>query len=157
MVFLPMNPARDCDLTIDMIGRAKLLDPRLEVSIWKYTPYPGTDLYDRAREKGFVPPTSLEGWANHTLRDFQAPWAVSRCERKLRVFRDCYFRMLNREAYRRFLSPAARAIAYPVNKLLFSLARLRAKTRWYGFPVESKIMLGLRELQRKRSRIVKNL
>ncbi len=41
MVCLPLNPGRDFDATRDMIRRAKLMDHRLEATIFFYTPYPG--------------------------------------------------------------------------------------------------------------------
>jgi anaerobic magnesium-protoporphyrin IX monomethyl ester cyclase len=143
MVCLPMNPTRDFRLTIDMIGRAKLIDPRLEVAVWFYTPYPGTQLFETAKQKGFVAPHSLEGWANHTLRAFKAPWAPKGIERRLKVFTAYYFSLLDSRAYRRIGNPALRMAALPINKVLFSFVWLRFKTKWFGFPsaLETAIIL----------------
>jgi len=56
MICLPMNPARDVELTFEMVKKAKLINPSLVVGISFYTPYPGTDLFDLACENGFTPP-----------------------------------------------------------------------------------------------------
>ncbi|MDO8525142.1 MAG: radical SAM protein [Candidatus Omnitrophota bacterium] len=40
-----------------------------------YVPYPGTPLYDRCVEMGFVPPDSLEGWENYIwYKNSTLPW-----------------------------------------------------------------------------------
>ncbi len=146
MVCLPMDPARDFDLTVDMIGRAKLIDPRLQARVWSYTPYPGTALYDRARQKGFVPPQTLEGWANHTLLEFKAPWAPQGHERRLKAFTECYFPMLDLQAHSQSLSPPIRALTSPISELLFSIARWRVENSRYGFPLEPSIYFGFQGL-----------
>ena len=38
-----------------------------EVHVFKYTPYPGSALYDIAKEYGFIPPRSIEGWSSMGL------------------------------------------------------------------------------------------
>jgi len=73
MVCLPTESGRDFNLTLDMLRRAKLQARSVRASIFFYTPYPGTRLYERARNKGFIPPQQLSGWAHHTLRRFKAP------------------------------------------------------------------------------------
>jgi radical SAM superfamily enzyme YgiQ (UPF0313 family) len=149
MVCLPMNPSRDFDLTLEMIRRAKLLQPNLGVNVFFYTPYPGTGLYDRAREKGFVPPQRLGDWANHTLGTSNYPWMPKRCPQRLRVFRDGYIRMLDPLAYKRLASPAFRLMAYPINKVLFAITWLRFKMAFFRLPVDAILFLKLLRLYRK--------
>lgn len=148
MVCLPMDPARDFDLTLDMVGHAKLEDRDLQASIWFYTPYPGTELFEAAKQRGFVPPTRLEDWSRHTLTDFRAPWAPAGCRDRLENFREFYFRMLDGEDYRNRRSLFGRAIAFPFNKLFHAMARLRLQALWFDFPVEARLFLGLRQCYR---------
>jgi radical SAM superfamily enzyme YgiQ (UPF0313 family) len=146
MVCLPMNPARDLDLTIDMLARAKLMDPRLQASIWNYTPYPGTELYERAKQKGFIPPQRLEDWAVHSLTSFRAPWAPRGYAKRLELFQECYFRMLDPQAHGKFRHPAVRVLAFPINMVLFAITWLRFKTKYYGFPIEAVVFRRLFQL-----------
>jgi len=39
-----------------------------------FVPYPGTPLFEVARNHGWLPPSSLEGWSSHDLISFKAPW-----------------------------------------------------------------------------------
>jgi radical SAM superfamily enzyme YgiQ (UPF0313 family) len=68
MVCLPTDSGRDLDMTVNLLCRVKLMEHSVRASIFYYTPYPGTRLYQRAKEKGFVP---LSGWT---------PGAITLCE-----------------------------------------------------------------------------
>ncbi len=48
-----------------------------EVKAHIYTPFPGTPLYDRAIQYGFVPPKTLEDWSNYDYYAVQTPWLKS--------------------------------------------------------------------------------
>jgi hypothetical protein len=39
-----------------------------------FVPYPGTPLFEVARNHGWLPPSSLEGWSSHDYISFKAPW-----------------------------------------------------------------------------------
>jgi hypothetical protein len=148
-VCLPMNPARDFDLTIDMIGRAKAIDPNLQVSVWFYTPYPGTELYELARQRGFVPPQRLEDWGKHTLRGFRAPWAPKGCGRRLEHFTEFYFRMMADLGGSDIRHPAVRVMRSLGKKVLFDVAWLRFRIKFYRLPLEAMLFLRLQELRRR--------
>lgn len=45
-----------------------------EVKAHIYTPFPGTPLYNRAIQYGFVPPRTLEDWSNYDYYAVQTPW-----------------------------------------------------------------------------------
>jgi anaerobic magnesium-protoporphyrin IX monomethyl ester cyclase len=146
MVCLPTDSGRDFDLTIDMLRRAKLAHRSLRASIFLFTPYPGTRLYERAKRKGFVPPQRLEAWANHTLRRFKAPWAPRGIEWRLEYFANFYLPLVDPQFYRLVRSGKIRPIVFLVNKLFFPIAWLRFKTGYFGWPAEAFIFLGLLRL-----------
>jgi hypothetical protein len=73
MVRLPTESGRDLDFTLDLLRRAKLTERSVRANIFLCTSYPGTRIYERALEKGFVPPRQLPGWAYHASRRFKAP------------------------------------------------------------------------------------
>lgn len=143
MVCLPTESGRDFKLTLDMLRRAKLMERSLRASIFFYTPYPGTRLYERAREKGFNPPQQLSGWAHHTLRRFKAPWSPKGIDWQLELFANFYLPLVDPNFYRLVRSSKIRPIVFLVNKLFFPIAWLRFKANYFRFPVEAVVFLRL--------------
>ncbi len=141
MVCLPTDSGRDLKMTIDMLSRAKLAHRSLRASIFLFTPYPGTRLYERAKEKGFRPPSALAGWAKHTLRRFKAPWAPSGIEWQLERFANFYLPLADPKFYRLVRSGKIRPIVFLVNKLFFPIAWIRLKTGYFAAPVEASLFL----------------
>ncbi|MFZ0477817.1 MAG: radical SAM protein [Terriglobales bacterium] len=146
MVCLPTDSGRDLKMTIDMISRAKLAHRTLRASIFLFTPYPGTRLYDRAKEKGFLPPSGLGGWAKHTLRRFKAPWAPSGIEWQLERFANFYLPLSDPKFYRLVRSKKIRPIVFVVNKLFYPVAWFRLKTGYFAVPIEASLFLRLLQL-----------
>jgi anaerobic magnesium-protoporphyrin IX monomethyl ester cyclase len=130
MVCLPTESGRDFDLTLDILRRAKLMERSVRASIFFYTPYPGTRLYERAREKGFIPPQQLSGWAHHTLRRFKAPWAPKGIDWQLELFANFYLPLVDPNFYRLVRSSKIRPIVFLVNKFFFPIAWLRFKANY---------------------------
>ncbi len=143
MVCFPTNPERDIELTIDMIGRAKLKHPSLDMEINFYTPNPGTELYEKALQKGFDPPHCLEDWSKHTWENFSPPWAPKGSRKRVEMFKNCYFHMMNPYLYRIIDNPVLRAMAYLFNKCVFPLAWSRFKLKFYRLPVEAIVFTAL--------------
>lgn len=141
MVCLPTDSGRDFQMTLDLIRRAKLLEPSLRASVFFYTPYPGTVLYDRAVNKGFAPPQRLADWTRHTLRSFRAPWAAKGLDWKLEYFVNFYLPLVDPQFYRLVRSPKIRPIVFAVNKLFSPVARLRFKKNFFRFPIEAAAFL----------------
>ena len=143
MVCLPTESGRDFNLTLDMLRRAKLQARSVRASIFLYTPYPGTRLYERARNKGFIPPQQLSGWAHHTLRRFKAPWAPKGIDWQLELFANFYLPLMDPYFYRLVRSSKIRPVVFLVNKFFFPIAWLRFKANCFRFPVEAAIFLRL--------------
>ncbi len=64
MAGFPTETEEDIQETTGLIKRLREENP--QAIVWKinrYTPYPGTKLFDVAVESGFRPPTTLEGWS----------------------------------------------------------------------------------------------
>jgi radical SAM superfamily enzyme YgiQ (UPF0313 family) len=115
----------------DMLQTFKLMDDleKMGVTVASgpalFFPYPGTPLYDRAVEKGFVPPGRLEDWA--------AQWgpkqpAIPYVDKRTRYVG--YYRTL---ALRRDLG----GLKFPLfARILKSMARKRWEKRAFRFPVD---------------------
>jgi anaerobic magnesium-protoporphyrin IX monomethyl ester cyclase len=64
MAGFPGETRVDFEETVRLMDRLKQENP--EALIWKinrYTPYPGTKLFDVAVQGGFRPPATFEGWS----------------------------------------------------------------------------------------------
>jgi len=60
---LPTETREDIKMTVDLILELLSIHPQAYNSpIYVYTPYPGTRMFDMAREMGFQPPASLKEW-----------------------------------------------------------------------------------------------
>lgn len=141
MVGFPVDNGRDFRLTLDMIRRAKLVDRTLRARVFFYTPYPGTDLYELALQQGFSPPEKLEGWPDHTLRKFKAPWVAPRCRSNLEVFINFYFPLCNPEFYRTVPVRALKPVVWIINKIFYPIALFRFKHNFFTWPIEALLFL----------------
>jgi anaerobic magnesium-protoporphyrin IX monomethyl ester cyclase len=80
MAGFPTETREDVEMTIALIHRLKEENP--QAMIWKmnrYTPYPGTALFDLAVQNGFKPPEKFEDWSHIHFysEDYGAPYDVN--------------------------------------------------------------------------------
>jgi len=57
---------------VDKYKRVKIFGPKL------FTPYPGTEFYEKAIELGFKPPAELKNWADFTRNRCHLPWVKNK-------------------------------------------------------------------------------
>ena len=50
------------------------MSEKVRCSVCVYMPYPGTPLWGKALEMGYVPPTNQEGWCDMDLNRGNTPW-----------------------------------------------------------------------------------
>jgi radical SAM superfamily enzyme YgiQ (UPF0313 family) len=77
MAGFPTETKEDREKTIRLINLLKLENPAAVIwKINKYTPYPGTELFDLAVQKGFKPPERFEGWSriHFYSEDYDVPY-----------------------------------------------------------------------------------
>jgi radical SAM superfamily enzyme YgiQ (UPF0313 family) len=80
MAGFPTETKEDFEKTIKIISRLKQENPNAVIwKINKYTPYPGTDLFDLAVQNGFKAPETLEGWGNvyFYAKEYATPYNAS--------------------------------------------------------------------------------
>jgi len=125
IVCFPMNPERDFDLTINMIGKAQFINPKLRSSINFYTPYPGTDLYDIACKNGFKHLETTEEWSNHLITQANIPWQKIEYQSKVSDIMAFYLPMANPE-FANIVPPKFKLLA----KILLALFHKKACKRF---------------------------
>ena len=77
VIGFPYETKQDLCMTIDLISRI-FNEYGVHSTISIFSPYPGTPLFETAKEYGFTPPTSLEDWGNWNFSNVaNAPWLDS--------------------------------------------------------------------------------
>lgn len=76
--------------TLDFSRMLREISSLHEIKAHIYAPYPGTPLYEDAIKHGFVPPKTLEDWANYDYYEAQTPWLREGLTEKIRDFNKEY-------------------------------------------------------------------
>ena len=63
MIGIPGETKTDVQKTITLIKKVKEINPNCEFSVKILFPYPTTEIFDRAKQAGFKPPSNLLNWA----------------------------------------------------------------------------------------------
>ncbi|MDD3875642.1 MAG: radical SAM protein [Bacteroidales bacterium] len=136
----PENPHEDVEETLEMIRKAKLINPSLLAIFLYYTPYPGTKMYEYALIKGFKPPVGLEAWKNHTLGNKSSIWFDKKLHKRIEYFDKFYLIFANPNLYK-LVAKNLRPYVYILNKIYYPLVYMRFRYNFFKFPVEAASFL----------------
>jgi radical SAM superfamily enzyme YgiQ (UPF0313 family) len=115
---LPLESNVDMNKLFDFVDYIIKDNPKAEITIQPYTPFPGTILFRKAIERGFKAPEKLDDYWEFTTGDVIDPWVKNK-EELLNIFLASFLRF--RARY--FLS---RIVFFP----LIKLAEIRWKKRF---------------------------
>lgn len=129
----PVEEPEDLRLTLELVERVRRIKPDIIQQIKIYTPYPGSELYSLALEKGFRPPEKLLDWTNYTRQScvldyIDDPWLL-KCISYVSYF------YLDRGGLRK-----VRGVFQPALFVMRLVSDLRWKTRFFRLPVEFRFM-----------------
>lgn len=82
MVRIPGETKEQLLDTLDLIDKLVEINPSARISIFTYTPYPGTELFDEAVEEGFEPPEDMIGWSKIGMNADPLYWIAGLTFRK---------------------------------------------------------------------------
>jgi len=68
--------------TFDLIDKIHRIDKNARTSIYNYTPYPQTEMFDMAVKLGFKPPTTMVGWSKMGMASNPIYWIAGLTFRK---------------------------------------------------------------------------
>jgi len=78
MVGIPGETEEDRNLTLDFIHRL-VNEHKIDIDGPKFlNPYPGTELYDICKERGWKPPNGVLEWANYSRMTYNLPFLTKR-------------------------------------------------------------------------------
>ena len=91
MCGFPESPIDDLKETVLFINEMKGINRETKIKLFFFTPYPGSQLYQKAIESGFQPPQSIEDWSHYTLNIRNMPYLDPEYERLALWFTHQYF------------------------------------------------------------------
>lgn len=86
MVGYPDETEDEQNATFELVEKLWTLNLPIETKVHIYLPYPGTPLYERAIELGFVPPNKLEDWSSFNYYKAMTPWTDIALEQRVANF-----------------------------------------------------------------------
>lgn len=118
--------------TIAFIKKVKKYYSDINIKLFFYTPYPGTELYEYAINNGFKPPEKLEDWAEYTMHKVNVPWLKKNYEQKLKLFL-FYFNFTLNPSSKKGLKEKIKTL---MAKFINFSSLLRIKYNFFRFPFE---------------------
>src|ERR1051326_5569893 len=81
MVGFPSETVDEMKQTLRLAQQMVDENPNAMIAgVYILVPYPGTEIYDRALKAGFVPPSTLEEWAQFNRQQLLTPWVAGNPE-----------------------------------------------------------------------------
>jgi anaerobic magnesium-protoporphyrin IX monomethyl ester cyclase len=125
IVCFPNESDTSIQASLDVAHRLRAMSPTFSTPIYYFKPYPGTRLTDEAEQYGYVPPKTLEEWANWDWYDSDGPWVTPERARLI-------------ERYKYYQEVAFSTSGF-WSKPLQKVARWRVEKNRFALPVEKVI------------------
>ncbi|MFH1544808.1 MAG: radical SAM protein, partial [archaeon] len=143
MIGIPFNIKKNPDEAtkkqlnglLDLIERLSEIDNRHYISIFIYTPFPGSPLYDVCLQNGVSEPQSLEEWSKINLNETNLPWVSQKYVDIVDQLQGFVF------LYTTFLYDNFKDSKFkPIHLLFRKSAEFRLRHRFFAFPIEYKVL-----------------
>jgi radical SAM superfamily enzyme YgiQ (UPF0313 family) len=125
IVGFPDEPVECRAETLALVKRIRAMHPRFETPIFYYRPYPGSDMAEFARARGYEFPKGLDAWADFDYVGGRSPWLSDAERRHIERFK----------FYARHAWDAGRW-RWPLR----AVSRWRCTRDFYAFPVEKHVV-----------------
>lgn len=134
IVGFPGESEASVDETLRVARELRAMNPDFEIAVFYFKPYPGNPIAVRLRAEGYRLPGTLEEWAEFDYIGEANPWLSDRQQAEIEHFK----------FYQRFAYEGRRSVwRWPLRKL----SRWRVERRDYRFPLERRLIEGLRPRQ----------
>lgn len=138
--FMAGFPTETEEEFLDTLKFRKIIEkenPNAVTPIFFYTPFPGTELYDLALKAGFVPPETLEGWADFNYNTWYKLYPSWLTKEKINLIENAGF--LSYFANKKFSYKYSDKLMNTLFKLYYPIAKFRYDNNFYKFMIEKKI------------------
>ncbi len=129
--------------TLNVIDKIYSVDMHHVIYLFLYTPYPGTPLYELSIRNGFKPPRNLEEWSRFELNFRNTPWVPEKYAKFVAYLQNYIFYSMSGLNYDKIINRyggSKKIIFGSFAKILQAVAMLRWKTRFFGLPLDYKIV-----------------
>lgn len=130
IVGFPDEPDESVRETLELVKRLRAMSPDFDTPIFYYRPYPGTEIAEAARARGYDFPRRLEDWADFDYVGRRGPWVSEEKWRRIERFR----------FYARHAWGGRGGWRWPLR----AAARWRLARDFYALPVEKGLVEWLR-------------
>jgi radical SAM superfamily enzyme YgiQ (UPF0313 family) len=137
MVCFPINPERDFRKTLDLILKAKLIDPNIDVNVNFYKPIPKTTMFSICIEHGFSYPQTINGLVDFFSDKFIAPWYKNDFHYELNTFLNLILPFTNPLHFLNFPFKK-RPVAFIWNIIIFFIINVRYLLPWIKLPLKHR-------------------
>jgi anaerobic magnesium-protoporphyrin IX monomethyl ester cyclase len=136
MIGYPTETMADLQKTVRLFTKLVDENPRANKSINVYTPYPGTELFQKALQEGLKAPERLEDWVDFNYRHLGGggPWLSPEMRRAVKMLDFCAF-FVGEQAYLRPFKQT-HPLATLAARMYAPVARQRTLRLFSRFPVE---------------------
>lgn len=129
--------------TLDVIDRIYSVDMHHVIYLFLYTPYPGTPLYELSIRNGFIPPRNLEEWSRFELNFKNTPWVPEKYAKFVTYLQNYIFSSMSGLNYEKIINRyggSKKIVFGSFAKMLQAIVLLRWKTKFFGMPLDYKIL-----------------
>jgi radical SAM superfamily enzyme YgiQ (UPF0313 family) len=133
IVCFPNESDENIRQSLDVARRLRAMSPTFTTPIYYFKPYPGTPLTDEAERAGYVPPKTLEQWADWDWYDSDGPWVTP--ERARLIERYKYYQDVGYAPTGFWNRPLQKVARWRVEKNRFALPLEKVVGEWMHPPV----------------------
>jgi len=140
MIGVPGETKEDMMKTINIIDKLKHIWPKSGISGPQvFRPYPGGELYEKALEFGWEEPQTLRGWVEKSMKDsiFASAWDLPWIEDPDFIETVSYSPLWTKgfKVVLKGKTPRLKVLT----AMFLLISRFRWKSKFFGFPVDTKI------------------
>jgi radical SAM superfamily enzyme YgiQ (UPF0313 family) len=138
MICFPLNPDKDFFLTLNMIGKAILIDRNVEANIKFFKPVPRTELFKLCVEHGFIQPNTIDELIKSFSTYIAAPWYKRNYHKDLDYLVSFYTLFAKLNFFKTF-PLIYRPLILILTAFFYPVIYLRFKLNLMKFPIEAII------------------
>jgi radical SAM superfamily enzyme YgiQ (UPF0313 family) len=125
IVGFPDEPAECLEETLALVKCIRAMHPAFDTPIFYYRPYPGSEIANYARQRGYQFPRGLNGWADFDFVGDRGPWLTTDQWRHIERFKFYVRHAWDTGRWR-----------WPLR----AVSRWRCARDFYGFPLEKRLV-----------------
>jgi radical SAM superfamily enzyme YgiQ (UPF0313 family) len=147
IIGFPQESKEDVMATINAVRKVSEIMPAAVQRLKLFTPYPGSRLYQKAIEKGYRPPETLEDWGRYTREHIDFPYITN----------PSWYKCISYVTFFTFYDDSdfigsmgnIKPIFRPVIAIFRFFSKLRWRTGFFNFPIEFMLLDLSRKLYMK--------